>query len=487
VHMRPRRAPTPAPIMLSASMLASSLICPVPTARAQQADTLPRGQIVETVTAQSDPSQRYALYLPSRYEADSAWPVLIVMDPRGRALVPLRRIVDAAEEHGYIVVSSYHTLSDGPSEPNERAMAVLLEELPQRYALDTRRLYLVGFSGTARASWGFAPRMSGHVAGILGFGAGLPSTYYRAGAVPAGGWGFAFFGGAGTTDFNFDEVRETEEILERHGIARRLRFYDGPHAWPPAAVFAEALDWMELQAVRTGLRPASSVPIEAIYARRLGEAQELEAAERLYEAFERYRAIAEDFEGLRATEHAQTRASELEQSEPVQQTGRRLDGLARRNSDLQRRLAFVLQMIRSGSPLSLERSLEQLRVARLQGEAADADDLLGALGAQRALETYFVYSAFYEPREHLEQGEPTKALEALAIAGAVKPGHPQVCWFGAEAHLKLGHVPETLDALECLAGAGWLDPDRLESPAFDPLRGEERFQALVAGLGRGRG
>ena len=38
--------------------------------------------------------------------------------PAGRALVPMQRFQPAAERLGYIVMSSYNTLSDGPAEPN---------------------------------------------------------------------------------------------------------------------------------------------------------------------------------------------------------------------------------------------------------------------------------------------------------------------------------------------------------------------------------
>jgi predicted esterase len=488
--MNPRSAPAPAPLWLLAATLAGPLTWAVPPAGAQalDPDTLPRGEIIESIACRADPSQRYALYLPSRYRPDTRWPVLILMDPRGRALVPLRRVVEPAERHGYVVLSSHNTLSDGPPEPNFRAMTAMLTDLVERYAVDRRRLYFAGFSGTARVAWLFAPRLSVPLAGILGFGAGLPTSNFFPAAAQSLGAHFGFFGGAGVTDFNFDEVRALDGLLDRYGIAHRLRFHDGPHAWPPAEVFAEALDWMELLAVKAGLRAAAAVPIDSIYARRLAEARELETAGRTYEAFVRYSAIAEDFRGLRPTEPAQAKADELEQSAVVLDTRRRLDEFALRTSELQRRIEFVAQMIRSGSPLGLELALEHLEITRLREEAADADDPLGALGAQRALEWIFVHTAFYEPRQHLEQGEPHKALAALAIADAVKPGHPRVCQFGAQAQLALGNgnAQGALDGLECLVDAGWLwAAERLAAdPAFEPLHGEARYQALVERLRR---
>ena len=76
--------------------------------------TLPSGRIIQRITSRADTTQRYALYLPSTFTRDRQWPVLFLLDPRGRALIPMQRFQPVAERLGYIVLSSYNTLSDGP-------------------------------------------------------------------------------------------------------------------------------------------------------------------------------------------------------------------------------------------------------------------------------------------------------------------------------------------------------------------------------------
>lgn len=70
------------------------------------------GRIDERLVAVDDTAQRYAQYLPSSYRADRRWPVLFVLDPRGRGLHALRLFVEGAERYGYVVLSSYNSLSD---------------------------------------------------------------------------------------------------------------------------------------------------------------------------------------------------------------------------------------------------------------------------------------------------------------------------------------------------------------------------------------
>ncbi|HET6374010.1 MAG TPA: hypothetical protein VFG76_11940, partial [Candidatus Polarisedimenticolia bacterium] len=189
------------------------------------------GEVVERIACLSDPSQSYALYLPPRYDAGRGWPVVFLMDPRGRALVPLELFKDAAGRLGYILISSYDTASDGPRDTNAPALTAMLADARRRFSVDARRFYLAGFSGTARSGWEFSVQLAGKVAGLMGFGGGLPEGF-----APSATMTFVFFGGAGTTDFNYEEMRALEVKLASIGIPHRFAWYDGPHSWPPAEV-----------------------------------------------------------------------------------------------------------------------------------------------------------------------------------------------------------------------------------------------------------
>ena len=85
-----------------------------PSALAQS----PPGRLEERVRSATDTSQTFALYYPPGYPAERRLPVLLVLDPRGRALLALKLFQDRAARLGWVIVSSYNTLSDGPPEPN---------------------------------------------------------------------------------------------------------------------------------------------------------------------------------------------------------------------------------------------------------------------------------------------------------------------------------------------------------------------------------
>src|SRR6476659_9679553 len=115
------------------------------TAISPSPDTLRSGAVTDTVRALDDTSQIYALYLPSAYDKSRRWPVLFLMDPRGRALVPMRLFRAAAERYGYIIMSSYQTQSDGPIEPNDKAVNAMLGDAQTRLSGDAHRFYFAGF------------------------------------------------------------------------------------------------------------------------------------------------------------------------------------------------------------------------------------------------------------------------------------------------------------------------------------------------------
>src|SRR5882757_2261698 len=71
-----------------------------------QRDDLAAGVVIEKVTSSSDPTQSYALYLPSTYTPTRKFPILYCFDPGARGAFPVNRFKEAAEKYNYIVVGS---------------------------------------------------------------------------------------------------------------------------------------------------------------------------------------------------------------------------------------------------------------------------------------------------------------------------------------------------------------------------------------------
>src|SRR6476661_7021174 len=289
---------------------------------------LPRGTLVEKVTCAGSPDQAYALYLPSNYPPDRRWPILYAFDARAQG----RRVADlfqqAAETHGWILVSSWNTASDGPMEPNFTAMHALWADTHARFAIDDSRVYAAGYSGTVRFACILALTAPGTIAGIIGAGAGFPF-----GSQPKKDNPFAFFGTVGDRDFNWYEMNDLDAAMKGLALPHRIEHFSGVHDWPPADLAMKAVAWMELQAMKAGKREKSPALIEAEWSRDREQAKS-QAAAHPADALHTWRAMAADYAGLRDVAEAEREAAALAAAPACQKELRERDERDRRDKDL---------------------------------------------------------------------------------------------------------------------------------------------------------
>ncbi len=423
-------------------LIACLIVVPVPT-RAQASPRI----IMERVTAPGDSSRSSAVLQPAGYSADRRWPVLFVFDPRGRAKLGLERFADAADRLGYVVVSSYDSRSDSSKDVNVQAINAMLATALNRFAIDTTRMYLAGFSGTARQIWDFAAELPANIAGVIGFGAGLPALSAGFTSAFEGRESFAYFGGAGEDDFNFVETKGFADKL-KGTMAVRFAEYAGPHGWAPASISGAALEWMQSRAMLSGRIPVDSAFVTGRIAAELDSARTLERRGQLAKAAIAFQRIADDYPGWAQTREAKEGGAALASNHAVRDylvwRATFADAEQRQETEMQR--ALVLARIGSTSADEL---LRRLDVAALQRRAASGDSLV-APTARRLLSRVQVALAFYEPRDHLARGNGRLALELLAAANRISPLSGESCAMVVRAHAL---APSVHPELRCAAGS----------------------------------
>lgn len=468
---RAQATPPPSPPTLPAS--------PSPTSA-----VLPRGEIVDPVASLADPAQTYALYLPSAYTPERRWPMLLILDARGRGRLAADLFRQGAESYGWIVASSNTSASDGPWEPNERAINALLGEAEHRFAADLRRLYVAGFSGTARGAWAVGLGLPGAVAGVIAASGGFPQ-----GAPPAAGLPFAVFATAGSEDFNYLEIEAVGERLEALGLPHQVEFFAGRHAWPPAALCTEALAWFELEAMKTGRAPRDEVLIDRLYDRWLGKARALEAAGEAAAAQRRFAALARAVAGLRDAGEAAASAARLAASPEVAAARgerERLVGWERARRREVEELVAALQAPGTTPPpevtIRAEALIRGLRRTASAGPLV-AGEASSSSAARRVLEYLSSFLAFYLPRDLLAHGEYARALTPLELAVEIHDDNPGVWYNLACVHARAGSKKRALEALARAIAAGFADRTQLERDEdLASLRKEKRYREMVAGM-----
>jgi len=249
-----------------------------------------RGVLAEHVRCPSDTTQTYTLYLPSTYQTNRDWPLLLVFDPGARAARAAEVFREAAERFGWIVAASENS-RNGPWEPTLRAVNAMWPALLGGYAVDQRRVYTAGHSGGATVAW-LVAQQTGQIAGVIASGQPNPESQI------AKGRQFAWFGSAGHSDFNFLQVKNIDAGLEEAKTPHRAEFFDGGHQWPPSDIAFRALGWMEVLAMKEGRRQRDLDLARTILAEDVSRARALEDRGLLTEAWRSYRTIATTYTGL---------------------------------------------------------------------------------------------------------------------------------------------------------------------------------------------
>jgi poly(3-hydroxybutyrate) depolymerase len=376
------------PVVVAAALLAQAAL-------AQTAD-LPRGREIGRVQCADDPSESYALYLPSAYTPDREWPVIFAFDPGGRGLNPVEHYRAAAEKYGYIVAGSNNS-RNGDWRVSMAAVSAITRDVSARFNISGKREYVAGMSGGARVAMGVA-LSSPQVAGVFASSAGYPDGRPRH-ELP-----FPVFETAGTEDFNRLEMREMDRALQS---PHRLAVFEGGHVWLPSAVAVQAVEWMEIQAMKSGLKPKNQAEIDAIFAERVAAADTTHEDAASLAAAD---GIAEDFGGLKDVSRFAARAAQLRNSPAVR------DEL-KREADLDAQEEQWDQVVRGeetllGNPAQRETALKELRERwkKLSEMANAAEDTPERRMARRVL-------------GGLSMGITVQDPDYLAIVRQYRPAH----------------------------------------------------------------
>jgi predicted esterase len=445
--------------------------------------TLPAGRIVRRITSRADTTQRYALYLPSSFTRERQWPILFLLDPRGRALIPLQRFQPVAERLGYIAISSYNTLSDGPAEPNYKAMNAMLDDVQRSLPVDSRRFYLAGFSGTARFAWEMNTQLPGTITGIIGAGAAVPGgrAWMRSNI---GKSSPVVFGTIGILDANYEEMRSFDAELDTIGAIHHVERFDGGHQWPPTELSTHAVEWLDLQAMRRGLKPRNQPWIDSLYHAWLAPAARVDSAGDAPAAARQYRLVRADFDGLTDVSAVGVRLTTLEKDPRVKRTAAVEAALAERDFTLGSALvSFAADLKAAPSPPSIDQAKKRLELDALRRDAARTDDSTASLAARRALERIFTHMSFYAPREFFDAKRYAHAAYSLQVARLIKPDDGGACFWQARALAQMGDKPSALAALECAGASKQVSVEAIEGDSLlAPLRSDPRYEAVVRRL-----
>jgi tetratricopeptide (TPR) repeat protein len=432
------------------------------------------GAVHASVAVAADPSNSYALYLPSAYSPAKRWPLLLVFDPFARGEVSVKLFHEAAEKYGFIVVGSNNSRNfQDPS----AAIRMLWADVKERYAIDPRRIYTAGLSGGARVASSIALACKGCIAGVIANGAGLPN-----GATTPGPDLADWFLVAGTTDFNYPELLHLKEALDARNAASRFVVYDGEHNWMPKDFAERALAWLQLRAMMKGIASVDKEFIGRQFEGRLAEAASAQKAGDILAAVRDYREIAQDFSTFRDVKEQDALAKSLAASDAFRKAAKNEKAALDLQDEVTKKIGNLVAGIAQGADARTGFIAElQSAANEIHREQHGASDPARKQAIKRGLASAFSF-AVESGQQAMLKKDYLPAKDMFQAGEVILPESAWASYLVATAHAQLGEKKQAIQELKKALEKGMTNPKSLEDAAFDRIRGEEGFKEISAKL-----
>lgn len=436
-----------------------------------------RGTVLEKVACLNDASQSYALYLPSHYSPDRAWPIIYVFDPAARGKLPVDLYKEAAEKYGYILAGSNNSRNGSATMEMAAAQAVW-EDTHQRLALDKERVYAMGLSGGARFATFFALYCSTcSIAGVMAQGAGYPTVQ-----APAADDHFLYYAAIGDEDFNYPEIVALRDQKDKNGAQFKVEIYSGTHQWAPSGVMEDALEWFELKAMQAGKEKLDSSFIQEQIAKLQAEAAQAQQSGDILREFYVLRSLAFDFKGLADVSRFQEQMEALKGSKPYKEARRdEQRQVVKQNSLTAGAITDISQFgQQSGQEIGIaeQRILSVFSDLRKQAKRDRRDHLVYV----RATNQLYMEGT-EDGQQALRNNQVERAADYFQLIADAAPDQSWPLLLLAETRVKMGNKKAALKALEQAVHRGVKSPDALTTdPELAPLSQEPEFHKIVQSI-----
>ncbi|GAB5523398.1 MAG: hypothetical protein Roseis2KO_12700 [Roseivirga sp.] len=379
------------------------------------------GEISPYVVCDLNKQHSYAIYLPTNYSPDKEWPTLFLYSASGNGMAGMEIFKPAAEEYGYILVGS-HNYRNGPVDQGFEAARILLEEVTKKYPVNMQRIYTGGMSGGARMATTVAV-VTNKIAGVIAIGASFNFLNK-----PSAKNSFTFVGVAGDKDMNYLElVKATREVRELN-INSHLITYDGKHRWCGEPQATEAMQWLELDAIKKGLKRDDQNFANIFLKRQMDKGKELTSSQSLTEAHALYESLGQFY-----TDNISEAMASLKKEKAFKKQSRirssTLEKESQRERDIRSGFNNIDMVMKSDSVYRWW----QTQTMQWRKEQKNARPLEARNSATRSLGFIGLF-AFSTASSHINAGKWDMALPYLKVAALINPDHADVNYFMAKLY-----------------------------------------------------
>jgi hypothetical protein len=424
-----------------------------------------KGEVSNNVVCKNDQSLGYCLYVPKNYNIDSSYAVIYCFDPKGDGRLPVILFKNIAEEYGYIVVGS-NSCRNGlqPSEIGH-ITDILLDYTKTKLSIDTKRIYLAGFSGGARVACSMALN-SNTVAGVIACSAGFDPTSAQG--------NFNFIGIAGNEDMNYLEMKQLESSLVNWQGKHQFIVFNGKHQWPPQKILEQAISTLELFSMKEELIVRNEKVIRDFISERSEMANHLERENNID-------SLARDFQliqNMKKSLYGLANVPEISLKENALMQSTALKSYIEKENEIEKTEAIKQQtFVQAYTTKQIDWWKKEIK--DLHNITDNKKDAIEERSARRLLAFICLMSYSYV-NSALSQQNFISSGHFLQIYGMADPENPDYLYFSACFFSNTGNVPMAFEYLKKAISFGFGDKAKLENdPLLANLRSQSEFAELL--------
>lgn len=280
-----------------------------------------------------------------------------------------------------------------------------------------------------------------------------------------------------------------EEEFDRVDVTHRIVYFEGWHRWPSPELLGEAVKWMDLMAMKAGLKEKNIGLIEAEYQERLKAAADLENSGRMLSAIHEHESLVSDFKGLIDIAKVEEKISVLKSSADFQKLQKDKRAAEKNEISFQGRVQHVFAVIDQPAPgqppFRLKDVVRELDLDVLVAASVQTKNLFQSDVAKRILSQVAIMADKTGFRAK-EAGDHRLAVLFFELGARASVGHPMnpgEYYNLACACAVSGKGKDALKVLRLAVEKGFDDIELLESNKdLDSLRGMREFAAIVEEL-----
>lgn len=267
-----------------------------------------KGVVVDDLKVSDTLEESYSLYLPTDFHSERTWPVLLIFDGEGRGKTAAHLFTSAAEEQGYLLVSSNNISSRKDLESNALIAGRLLQHVTRVLPIDFQQVSTAGSMTGAKAATSI-PLIFDSIHGVIAVG-----DHWVNFNLLDQDRNFAFIGIVGDEQFAVSGMNNTADALSRLKFPSQLYTYDGSKEWPGPEIISSAVGSLTLDAMRSKKRPVEEELISSLYQNDLARVNKLMSLNQLLNAGNLLEIMEEKYAGLISTSEIRSKQDQLARS-----------------------------------------------------------------------------------------------------------------------------------------------------------------------------